>query len=316
MAVRAGGLRHDALFYGSDRELVAAARPFARAGLDAGESVVVISDHNLGMLADALGHDPRVTFLAGSDVYQRVTATIAAFQQIAEQHLAAGATGIRVIGEVAFRAEPAQWNDWVRFESVVNAAFAPLPLWTVCPYDTRRLAARVLDAAALTHPTLLTGVSRAPSPRYLETAEYLLLAAPADPDPLEETAPALDMSPLGGFAGLRQLRAEARVVLAAAGVPRAAASNFVTAVSEIASNALSHGRAATWARLWSAQGRSVCVITDRGDGPGDPIAGYLPPDREDPAAAGLGLWLARQLCDHVITATTPDGFTVRLTSAH
>jgi anti-sigma regulatory factor (Ser/Thr protein kinase) len=316
MGVRAGGLRHDALFYSSGCELVAAARPFARDGLDAGESVVIISDHNLGMLADALGHDPRITFLASSDVYQRVTATIAAFQQIAEQHLAAGASGVRVMGEVNFRPAPAQWNDWVRFESIVNAAFAPLPLWTVCPYDTRRLAAGVLDAARLTHPSLLTGVSRVPSTRYLETAEYLLLAAPADPDPLEETAPALDVSPLDDFAGLRKLRADARVVLAAAGMPHAAAGKFVTAVSEIAGNALSHGRTTVRARLWSAQRRSVCVVTDHGEGPGDPLAGYLPPDREDPAGAGLGLWIARQLCDHVITATTPEGFTVRLTSAH
>jgi hypothetical protein len=31
---------------------------------------------------------------------------------------------------------------------------------------------------------------------------------------------------------------------------------------------------------------------------------------------GLGLWMARQLCDELVTARTPDGFTTRLLVRH
>ena len=49
-------------------------------------------------------------------------------------------------------------------------------------------------------------------------------------------------------------------------------------------------------------------------GPRQPFAGYGPAHGDDLSHGGMGLWLARQLCDHVDILTGPDGVTVRLTT--
>ena len=69
-------------------------------------------------------------------------------------------------------------------------------------------------------------------------------------------------------------------------------------------------------RLWSTARQTVCTVTDAGPGFDDPLAGYLPAHGGDMSRGGMGLWLARQLCDQVTLARTPDGFTVRLVLLH
>ena len=85
---------------------------------------------------------------------------------------------------------------------------------------------------------------------------------------------------------------------------------MVFTVSEAVTNALIHGRPPVRFRLWTAPDRIVATVTDRGDGPADPLAGLLPVT--DPCSGGLGLWLTHQLCSHVTLDTTDDGFTIRL----
>ena len=86
--------------------------------------------------------------------------------------------------------------------------------------------------------------------------------------------------------------------------------HLVFAVSEVVTNALIHGRRPVRSRLWTAADRIVVTVTDRGDGPADPVAGLLPVIGT--CSAGLGLWLTHQLCSHVTLDTTDDGFTIRL----
>jgi anti-sigma regulatory factor (Ser/Thr protein kinase) len=57
----------------------------------------------------------------------------------------------------------------------------------------------------------------------------------------------------------------------------------------------------------------VCRISDAGAGWDDPSAGYGPAHGEDLSHGGMGLWLARQLCDHVAIHREPAGVSVRLT---
>ena len=57
---------------------------------------------------------------------------------------------------------------------------------------------------------------------------------------------------------------------------------------------------------------AVCTIRDAGAGPADPFAGYRPAHGEDLSAGGMGLWLARQLCDHVVLRRDERGSSVRL----
>ena len=65
-------------------------------------------------------------------------------------------------------------------------------------------------------------------------------------------------------------------------------------------------------RLWTSPEKVVCSISDRGPGIEDPFAGYGPAHGEDLSRGGMGLWLARQLCDHVDIVRRDGVLTVRL----
>ena len=152
---------HDALYYGADEELVAAAVPFLRAGLAAGErAVLVCTDHNAALLSAALG-DARVQLLPHAEVYRRTPIAVAAFLRLMQREVAAGTGRVRLVGEVDFGTGPVQWTEWSRFEAVCNEALAGYPLWSVCMYDTRRLPAQVLTAGERTHPHLRRDGTRA-----------------------------------------------------------------------------------------------------------------------------------------------------------
>jgi anti-sigma regulatory factor (Ser/Thr protein kinase) len=85
-------------------------------------------------------------------------------------------------------------------------------------------------------------------------------------------------------------------------------------VDEMTTNALRHGRPPVDLRLWADEKRLVCTVTDRGAGLQDPFIGYGPAHGDDLSLGGMGLWLARQLCDHVDITVTGDGVRVRLTT--
>jgi anti-sigma regulatory factor (Ser/Thr protein kinase) len=90
--------------------------------------------------------------------------------------------------------------------------------------------------------------------------------------------------------------------------------DFALAVNELVTNAVRHAGGRGRLRLWRADGRLCCEVTD--DGPG------IPADRIEPAAPppvsatdGRGLWLVSRLCDDVSIATGPAGTTVRIAAA-
>ncbi len=90
--------------------------------------------------------------------------------------------------------------------------------------------------------------------------------------------------------------------------------DFLIAMDEMTSNAVRHGQPPVDVRLWISSDRVVCTITDRGPGWGDPFAGYGPAHGEDLSHGGMGLWLARQLFDHVDISAGTNDMTVRLTT--
>ncbi|HET9500379.1 MAG TPA: ATP-binding protein, partial [Marmoricola sp.] len=69
-------------------------------------------------------------------------------------------------------------------------------------------------------------------------------------------------------------------------------------------------------RLWVDHDQVVTTITDAGPGFDDPFIGYtMQSDRPGsgrPGPPGMGLWLARQMCDELAFRHDEDGFTVRL----
>jgi anti-sigma regulatory factor (Ser/Thr protein kinase) len=306
-----GRYTHDALFFDSPGQLTDVAVPFLLEGLAAGEAAVVAtSSGTANLLREAVDGDPRVHVIERGDVYRARTPTaITTFRRLAEQHAADGVKRVRVVGEVDFGPTERDWLEWQRYESVINDALAEWPLWGLCVFDTQRLPAPLIESALRTHSTLVTDGDRAPNPDFADPADYLR-SLPVPVEPLEDTAPRLAAPDVSDFIGLRHaVAAELDRVPA----PRDAVEDFLLAVDEMTSNAMRHGGPPVSLRLWVADDRIVCTISDHGPGWDDPFAGYGPAHGEDLSRGGMGLWLARQLCDHVDISSDGAGARVRLT---
>ena len=302
---------HDALLYDSPGQLAEVAAPFLLDGLvDGDAAVIATSAGTADLLRDAVGNHPDVHVLEREDVYRaRTPAAITTFRRLAERRASEGARRVRVVGEVDFGPTERDWLEWQRYEAVVNAALAGWPLWGLCVFDTQRLPEPLLASALQTHSALATARGREENPHFTDPADYLR-ALPVPDEPLEATVPRLHASHVADFAALRHALATEL-----AGVPADGdlLQDFLLAVDEMTSNALRHGGRPIDLRLWIGTDRIVCTIGDRGTGWDDPFAGYGPAHGDDLSRGGMGLWLARQLCDHVDITTGPDGALVRLT---
>ncbi|MGY1771188.1 anti-sigma factor RsbA family regulatory protein [Blastococcus sp. SYSU D00813] len=305
----ADAYHHDALLFGDPGRLAEVAGGFAADGLAAGDAVVVATGAwAAGVIGDAVADD-RLLLVDRRDVYRaRTPAAITAFRELADRHATGDVTRVRVIGEVDFGSTEQDRIEWQRYEAVINHALAAWPLWGLCVFDTQRLPEPVLECARRTHPRLAGPGGQEPNPDFVDPAEYIR-ALPTAGEPLEQTEPLLDARAVTDFIRLRHTVA---AELAHTPGPRDAVEDFLLAVDEMTSNAVRHGRPPVDLRLWASADRLVCRITDSGEGVTDPFAGYGPAHGEDLSRGGMGLWLARQLCDHVDVARTAAGADVRL----
>ena len=303
---------HDLALYDSPDEVADVAVPFLRAGLEAGDRVVVVVGRQAtAVLTEALAGDDRVLVLDPADVYRlRTPAAVTALRELAEREAPPGRR-VRVVGETVFGPTPRQWLEWQRYEAVINQALHPQPLWGLCLYDTGRLPAEVVDAGLRTHPNLVTAEGRRPNPDYQHPADFLR-SLPTPPEPLEATEPLLAVDEVSDFVGLRHA---VRAQLADLGGAPDLVEDLHLAIDEMASNAVRHGAPPVQLRLWAAGDRVVCRISDRGAGMDDPFAGFGPAHGSDLSRGGMGLWLARQLCDHVDVIDDGVGLTVRLATS-
>jgi len=312
MTGAAGGYLHHALFYDSPEALVAAAAPFLRAGLAVGDvPVLACGERNNALLVEALGPDVDVVMLEPASVHTRVVDAVGSRQRLVRAQRRRGAQRVRLVGEVGFGA-PRIWDEWTRFEAVVNIALAPYPLSSVCAYDTRSVPEPILSAAQATHPNLLTAAGRERNVGYRDPVTVLRALRSDPPAPIEATAPRFT-DELIAPADLAHLRGELHAALTNAGVPTAVIDEVLVAVHEVCVNGLIHGRPPVFVQVWTGDDRVHCAVTDQGDGHDLSLAGYLPP--ATPLGGGRGLWVVRHLVDRVSSARSLDGFAVRLTTS-
>lgn len=305
---RTDGYLHEALLYRTDEQFLATAVPFLEAGACAGEvSLVALGPVTTRLLR---GHDldASVRFLEDGSHYNRPAVVIRAYRDLLTEVVAQGATRVRLLGEVPHPGLGMSWDEWARYEATTNHAYAPFPVWGLCPYDLRITSAAVLDDVLRTHPFLRgdDGEHQA-NDRYTAPEEFLAtrpaprreVRAEAGPPTMELTDP----TPATARRAAREL--SVRTTLRPDEV-----DDLVTAVSEAVTNALTHGAGPARLRLWSEPHRVVATVHDRGPGPADPFAGLLP--TADTATGGLGLWIIHQICDQVTLDRAVDGFTLRL----
>jgi anti-sigma regulatory factor (Ser/Thr protein kinase) len=302
MNSHATALRHNALVYESDEEFLARAVPFLKEGLAAGEGAIVAHTRpGMGLMRDALGADAaRVTFVDVSASYTRPARTLAAYHAVYAAQLRRAPT-LRAVADVQFGPDPREWDLWTGYEAVFNRSFGHLPAWVLCSYNANGTPDRILEGVWQTHPEVVDANGWTTSSPF-EDPDALLRRLTPTPEDVPE------LRPLPQAADPERLRELVAGEMMAAGYGEAKTLEMMLAVTEVATNALTHGGGIEEVRIGRARGRFVCEITDRGDGFDDPAAGYLAPR----PGAGSGLWVARQLTWGIEFFRSAQGFTARI----
>ncbi|WHT22683.1 sensor histidine kinase [Crossiella sp. CA-258035] len=295
---------HPAVFYQDDQEYLATLVPFLTEGLDRGLPVAAaVPGERLNLLREGLGAAARdVRLLDMSEAGRNPGRIIPrVLSEFADSH---AGKHVRIIGEPiwAGRSE-AEYPACAQHEALINAAFTGRDLTILCPYDTSRLTAEVLEDARATHPTVWESGLPAPCADY---APEDVISRYNQPLPEPEGAAVLVVTAVAQLrAGRRFATERARSLgLAAERVPE-----LELIVTELLTNSLRHADGTCRLALWPADGHLVCQASDGGH-LSDPLAGRRPPD---PAKhSGRGLWLINDLADLVRLHTGPGGTTLRV----
>lgn len=299
------GFVHQALRYASDAEFLAVTAEFAADGVDHGDAVLaVVAERNIPLLREALGErSHEVEFVDARDWYDYPSRTLGRYHAYCERH----GTGrrVRVIGEPVWSGRSAfETREWMRYESVLNVAFAGTAHWILCPYDTRALPPEVVRTAARTHPELTDGAAE-----FTDPADFCAECDAQRPDRLPAGPDDIPFA-RGGSAAVRQaLAGYAHRV----GLPEQRTHDLVASVHETVANALRYGGGRGVVRLHSDPEYVICEVRDGGahaSAPLPPFPGHLPPEPRAPN--GHGMWLVRQLADLVTEDLDPSGSAVQL----
>ena len=297
---------HQAAFYSSDAELLNIAVPFLEAGLETGApTLAVLNEHHRVLISSALPDTSQLSFLRDSRL--RPASVIKCVQRVLAGQGSDGSPEVRILGEVPHPGVGMPWEWWARYEATVNHAFKKSSLSALCLYDLRITPDHVCNDVTQTHPYLMSADGgHVVNDSYLRPEDFLTQSRPPLPQPLETAPPLIELvdpMPLAARQAVREASSAVRL-------PATDVENLVIAVCEAVTNSICHGRPPVHLRVWANSDRVVVTVTDRGPGPTDPFAGLLPAATGPPA--GLGLWLAHQLCSLVTFDKLEDGFTVRL----
>jgi anti-sigma regulatory factor (Ser/Thr protein kinase) len=301
------GFIHEAAFYDSDGGILDVVIPFLDEAVQAGEpAVVALDEPGNGLVRAALREPSGVLFVDGLAQHKRPATTVAAYRELFSEQVALGARQIRVVGSVPHPGARAPWDWWARYEAAINRLYEEFPVWGICPYDTRITPEWVLDEVTQTHPFLASAGLHVANPMFVRPEIFLDSARRVSPDPLEQTAPTVELVDPSPAAARQAAHDTARL----ADLERVDVDDLVLVVNEAVTNGICHGTSPIRARLWAGPNRIVVAVSDQGRGPTNPFVGLIPSSNSD--SAGLGLWLAHQLCNHVTFETDAHGYTLRL----
>jgi anti-sigma regulatory factor (Ser/Thr protein kinase) len=300
------GFRHELLLHRSTQELVELVVPMARDGVAAQEPTLLLLRPET---ADAVLHQ------VGPSPFLAVQPALAQPGRPA-LHVRAARPMLASYARVVHQEPvipPSQWPEWRRLEAVLNLALSHHDTWAVCAYDRRTLTDEMAADLHATHPLIAQDGNDQHNDGYQHPVDFLSKHRDSPPDPVEHTAPAVELadpSPATARATVAGFAHQHRL-------PIGEIDNLVFATNEAVTNALIHGRPPTLLRLWVQPDRVTVTVTDTGPGPTDPLVGLLPPGPLNGPGLGprLGLWLSHQLVD-VAHRYGPNGYTIRLAATH
>jgi anti-sigma regulatory factor (Ser/Thr protein kinase) len=248
----------------------------------------------------ALGTNPGVTYLPGTVDEARPATAIRSFTELFDDLLDQGAGQVRVVGDVPHPGTGGRWEEWRRYEAAVNQVFADLPVWGLCPYDTRCAPPHVIADVLSMHSHIASVDGHAVNHAYVEPLE-----AAARPLAIAEPLCTADPAVVLRGPSPAQARRAAHSFATEAGLgPRTA--DLLLIVSELVTNAHRHGVPPVTVELCADDDRIVVAVTDAGTGPADPFAGLV-----DPGASqgGRGLWIVEQISSATSARRQPRAFT-------
>ena len=161
------GFRHEALIYDGSSEYLAGTVPFLRAGIEAGEEILVaVGPDQTEILRRGLGADAGlVRFVDMREVGRNPAAIIPLWRDFVDSGRGAR---LRGIGEAVWAARSeAALEECRRHESLLNLAFERVAGFSLlCPYDAASIGDEIMEKAAHSHPHLNREGSREPSAVY------------------------------------------------------------------------------------------------------------------------------------------------------
>ncbi|WP_051020745.1 sensor histidine kinase [Nocardia araoensis] len=295
---------HPALFYRDTEEYLAGTIGFIRRGLENDEPVAVaVPGPNLSLLRAELGSDAASVKLMDMTVEGRNPGRIipGVLRAFADEH----PTGrVRIIGEPiwAGRSE-LEYPACVQHEALINAAFTGRAVSILCPYDTERLSARVLNDAHATHPVLIDDTGQRASSAYNPDGIVDFYNRELPAPPVTAATVAFDAT---SFPRIRHLAID---YARDAGMPEHRMIDLELVIGETITNSIVHGGGHGRLTMWTEDNELRYQISDRGHIT-DPLAGRLPAQSYRPG--GRGLLLVNHLTDLVRIHTTPHGTTIQL----
>jgi anti-sigma regulatory factor (Ser/Thr protein kinase) len=311
---RGAGFVHEALLYDGTEAFVDRVGAFTRAGVEAGEPVLVmVGARKLDLLRDAIdGSAAGVELVDMEQVGANPGRIIPAWADFLRR--AGDAPRVRGVGEPIWSGRPpAELVESQHHEALINLAFADASqMWLLCPYDLDALDRDVIDAARSTHPLLshtdVEGTQASTTYRPLVDLTADALAQPLAPAPPPTTA-TLAFGP-------RDLSAVRHAVsrhAADAGLDTVEVEDLVVAVNEVTTNSVKYGGGSGTIAMWYDAGSVICEVHDAGRIE-EPLVGRRRPPTG--RVGGAGLYLAHQFCDLVQLRSSTDGTTVRLHMRH
>lgn len=302
-SVTGAGFHHQALVYGSEDEFLGVAVPFLRDGAAAGEpTLLAVAEPLQRRLLAEVDAPGAVTVLAPDHYrgpWQTLRDTFALHARLVDD----GATRIRMLG--AIPQEP--WQEWVQYEALINRVFAAVPVWGICPYDSRSTSEAILDDVERTHPHLsITGMRRS---AYEDPVTFVNGRNRADGERLDATPPDIELACPAGA----QARAALTWLADRTTLEDDEIDTLCLCVAALITNAAQHGRPPIRLRAWAGLTHLEVLVRDAGPGPADASVGLLP--RADPAhPEDQGtMHLIHQAVSGVALYTDETGFSVRLT---
>ncbi|GGU98621.1 hypothetical protein GCM10010182_14170 [Actinomadura cremea] len=301
-------LEHRAFVYAGTDDFLSVAVPFLRAGLEADQAVVAVArEPHLTALRDTLAdHGDAIAFRDSAKFYLHPVHTLRDYQEIVK---GSAPRSVCALAEPVWDGwDERQTREWIRYESLINVVFGDSGARALCPYNGASLPAEVVRQMRRTHPSVLRDGRTESNAEYVRPEAFGAECDRARPFTRPATADhmVIDGADLHAMRTFVERRADAH------GLGPARTLNLITAVNELAANALQHGTPPAGLRVWADGDDLVCEVGDHGCWRPAPssLTGFIPPDTA--LQPGFGLWTVRLLVDLMELRTDWNGTFVRI----